>query len=154
LARSFSSTLDLEAVLKHVTAAVTALRPDIACSVRLIDERTGGYRLAGVGGVPIPERTEVIPRGRGLTHAGVDAARPLLLEYYPADPGSFQRLRGARRHLRVYYGPPIGIDGEVRGVLSAHPPAGRPPTTEEQTLIDTLAEYAATAIRNAGRFAQ
>jgi len=154
LARSVSSTLDLETVLEHVTAAVTALRPDIACSVRLIDERTGGYRLAGVGGVPIPERTPVIPRGRGLTHAVVDTACPLLLEHYPDDPRSLQRLRAARRHLTVYYGTPIGIDGEVLGVLSVHLPAGQPPTTEEQTLIDTLAEYAATAIRNAGRFAQ
>ena len=154
LARSVSSTLDLETVLKHVTAAVTALRPDIACSVRLIDERAGGYRLAGVGGVPIAERTPVIPHGRGLTHAVVDTACPLLLEHYPDDPRSLQRLRAARRHLTVYYGTPIGIDGEVLGVLSVHLPAGQPPTTEEQTLIDTLAEYAATAIRNAGRFAQ
>lgn len=154
LARSVSSTLDLETVLEHVTAAVTALRPDIACSVRLIDERAGGYRLAGVGGVPIAERTPVIPHGRGLTHAVVDTACPLLLEHYPDDPRSLQRLRAARRHLTVYYGTPIGIDGEVLGVLSVHLPAGQPPTTEEQTLIDTLAEYAATAIRNAGRFAQ
>ena len=154
LARSVSSTLDLETVLKHVTAAVTALRPDIACSVRLIDDRAGGYRLAGVGGVPIPERTPVVPRGRGLTHAVVDAACPLLLEHYPDDPRSVRRLTAARRHLTVYYGTPIGIDGEVLGVLSVHLPAGRPPTTEEQILIDTLAEYAATAIRNAGRFAE
>jgi len=53
LARSVSSALDLEAVLDHVTAAVSALRPDAACSVRLIDQLVGGYRLAGVGGVPI-----------------------------------------------------------------------------------------------------
>ena len=49
LARSVSSALDLEAVLDHVTAAVSALRPDAACSVRLIDQLVGGYRLAGVG---------------------------------------------------------------------------------------------------------
>jgi len=138
LARSVSSTLDLDTVLKRVTAAVAALRPDIACSVRLIDERAGGYRLAGVGGVPIPERTPVIPHGRGLTHAIVAMACPLLLEHYPDDPRSLQRLRTARRHLTVYYGTPIGIDGEVLGVLSVHLPAGQPPSTEEQTLIDTL----------------
>ena len=77
LARSVSSTLDLETVLKRVTAAVAALRPDIACSVRLIDERAGGYRLAGVGGVPLTERTPVIPRGRGLTHTVVDTGSPV-----------------------------------------------------------------------------
>src|SRR5262249_59372508 len=97
LARSVSSTLDLETVLKHVTAAVTALRADIACSVRLIDERAGGYRLAGVGGVPIPERTPGIPRGHGLTHAVVDTACPLVLQHYPGGARSLPRLRHTRR---------------------------------------------------------
>jgi len=86
LARSVSSTLDLEAVLDQVTAAVTALRPGVACSVRLIDPVAGGYRLAGVGGVTIEGRRQVIPFGRGLTHAVAEAGRVLLEEAYPSDP--------------------------------------------------------------------
>ena len=81
LARSVSSTLDLNAVLDHVTAAVTALRPDAACSVRLIDPVAGGYRLARAGGVRIVGRRQVIPFGRGLTvyyGAPIHAANELL----------------------------------------------------------------------------
>src|SRR2546426_6689804 len=90
LARSVSSTLDLETVLDHVTAAVTALRPDAACSVRLIDPVAGGYRLAGAGGVPIEGRRPVIPFGRGLTHAVAETERPLLVGDYPSDPPALE----------------------------------------------------------------
>ena len=76
LARSVSSTLDLKAVLDHVTAGVSALRPDAACSVRLIDPVAGGYSLARAGGVRIVGRRQVIPFGRGLTHAVAETERP------------------------------------------------------------------------------
>src|SRR5262245_14409479 len=80
LARSVSGTLDLATVLDHVTAAITAVRPGVACSIRLRDEVAGGYRLVGVSGVPETEMAAVIPHGRGLTHAVVEAAGPLLFE--------------------------------------------------------------------------
>src|SRR5262249_59341243 len=65
-----------------------------------------------------------------------------------------RRAREAGRDLTVRYGLEIGIDGGVLGGLSGHRAGGRLPSTEEQTLIDTFAECPATAIRNAGRFAQ
>ena len=92
LARSVSSALDLEAVLDHVTAAVSALRPDAACSVRLIDQLVGGYRLAGVGGVPIADRRPVIPFGRGLTHEVAETGRPVFVEEYSDDPRALERF--------------------------------------------------------------
>jgi len=152
LARSVSSTLDLETVLDHVTAAVTALRPDAACSVRLIDPVAGGYRLAGAGGVPIVSRRPVIPFGRGLTHAVAEAGRPLLVEAYPDDPRALEGHWSAGRGLTVYYGAPIGAAGELLGVLNVHLPAGTFPTLEEQEMIEALAGQAAVAMRNARLF--
>ena len=154
LARSVSSTLDLETVLDHVTAAVTALRPDAACSVRLIDPVAGGYRLAGAGGVPIEGRRPVIPFGRGLTHAVAETERPLLVGDYPSDPRALEGHWAASRGLTVYYGAPIGASGELLAVLSVNLPAGAPPTPEECDMIETLADQAAVAIRNARLFTQ
>ena len=154
LARSVSSTLDLATVLHHVTAAVTALRPDVVCSVRLIDPVAGGYRLAGAGGVPIAGRTQVIPFGRGLTHAVAEAGRPLLVEAYPGDPRAIEGHWSAGRGLTVYYGAPIGAAGELLGVLSVNLPAGVPPTLEEREMIEALAGQAAVAMRNARLFTQ
>src|SRR5207249_8629406 len=104
-------------VLEQVTAAVTALRPDAACSVRLIDAVAGGYRLAGEGGVRIAGRTQVIPFGRGLTHAVVEAGRSVLVEAYPGDPRAIEGHWSAVRGLTVYYGAPIAAAGELLGVL-------------------------------------
>jgi GAF domain-containing protein len=152
LARSVSSTLDLEAVLNHVTAAITVLRPDGACSVRLIDPVAGGYRLAGVGGVSIASRRQVIPFGRGLTHTVAETGRPILVEEYPGDPRALEGHWSAGRGLTVYYGAPIGAAGELLGVLSVNLPAGAPPTLEEREMIEALAGQAAVAMRNARLF--
>ncbi len=154
LARSVSSALDLEAVLDHVTAAVSALRPDAACSVRLIDQLVGGYRLAGVGGVPIADRRPVIPFGRGLTHAVAETGRPLFVEEYSDDPRALEGHWAAARGLTVYYGAPIGAAGELLGVLSVNLPAGALPTLEEREMIEALAGQAAVAMRNAHLFTQ
>jgi len=152
LARSVSSTLDLTAVLDHVTAGVSALRPDAACSVRLIDPAAGGYRLARAGGVRIVGRRQVIPFGRGLTHAVAETGRPLLVEEYPSDPRALEGHWSASRGLTVYYGAPVGAAGELLGVLSVNLPAGAPPTPEEREMIETLAGQAAVAMRNARLF--
>src|SRR5438132_675669 len=154
LARSVSSALDLEAVLDHVTAAVSALRPDAACSVRLIDQLVGGYRLAGVGGVPIADRRPVIPFGRGLTRAVAETGRPLFVEEYSDDPRALEGHWAAARGLTVYYGAPIGAAGELLGVLSVNLPAGALPTLEEREMIEALAGQAAVAMRNARLFTQ
>ena len=154
LARSVSSTLDLNAVLDHVTAAVTALRPDAACSVRLIDPVAGGYRLARAGGVRIVGRRQVIPFGRGLTHAVAETGRTLFVEEYQRDPRALEGHWSAGRGLTVYYGAPIRAAGELLGVLSVNLPAGAPPTPEERDMIETLVGQAAVAMRNARLFAQ
>src|SRR5881628_3067424 len=154
LARSVSSTLDLQAVLDQVTAAVTALRPDAACSVRLIDPVAGGYRLARAGGVRIVGRRQVIPFGRGLTHAVAETRRTLFVEEYPRDPRALEGHWSTDRGLTVYYGAPIRAADELLGVLSVNLPAGAPPTPEEREMIETLVGQAAVAMRNARLFAQ
>src|SRR5207253_9846421 len=135
-------------------AAVSALRPDAACSVRLIDQLVGGYRLAGVGGVPIADRRPVIPFGRGLTHAVAETGRPLFVEEYSDDPRALEGHWAAARGLTVYYGAPIGAAGELLGVLSVNLPAGALPTLEEREMIEALAGQAAVAMRNAHLFTQ
>ena len=152
LARPVSSTLDLEGVLNSLTTAVAAIRPDAACSVRLIDASAGGYRLAATGGLRIGGRAPVIPFGRGLTHVVADTVQPLLVEDYLADPRALEGHWAGAHGLTVYYGAPIGAAGELFAILSVNLPAGATPTPEEREMIQALAGQAATAIRNARLF--
>ena len=149
LARPFSSALDLDAILDHLTAVVIAIRPDAACSVRVVDRLAGGYRLAATGGLRIGGRRPVIPFGRGLTHVVAETSEPLLVAEYPADPRAFEGHWAAEQGLTVYYGAPITATGELLAVLSVNLPAGATPTAEEREIIAALADQAAVAIRNA-----
>ena len=84
LARSVASALDVDTVLRQVVEAVLSLRPRAFCVVRLVDLERGGYRLAAKGGVYEDETdfesvAEVIPFGRGITHAVAQSGQPVLV---------------------------------------------------------------------------
>jgi PAS domain S-box-containing protein len=154
LASSVSSALELETVLAEVTAALMALRPDVVCAVRLIDEEAGGYRLAGTGGFPGDRRVQVVPFGDGLTHVVAQTRRPVLVADNQADPRALKRHWSASQGLTTYYGVPIEAGPELFGVINVNFPPAAPPTDEEQATVAMLAGQAAVAIRNARLFAE
>lgn len=85
LARSVSSALAVETVLKKVTAAVVELLPEAGCVIRMVDEEAGGYRLAAQGGAAAEGFPPLVPFGEGLTHAVVAGRRPVLVSDGSAD---------------------------------------------------------------------
>ena len=80
LARSVQSDLDLETVLSQVTAAVTALRSDLICVIRLVDRPAGGYRRVAVAGAAADGIAPFLRFGEGLTDVVAETRRPLLVE--------------------------------------------------------------------------
>ncbi|HEV8672973.1 MAG TPA: GAF domain-containing protein [Methylomirabilota bacterium] len=154
LARSVASALELDAVLKEVTAAVVALRENCACVIRLVDRPAGGYRLAASGGVGVYPLPAVLPFGQGLAAVVATTRRPLLVSDAPADPRTPAYARDGLRRLPVFYGTPIEAGEEVLGVLVLLCPTGAPPTDEEQEALRLFAGLAAVAIRNARLFAE
>ena len=153
LARSVQSGLDLEAVLSQVTAAITALRADLLCVIRLLDRPAGGYRRVAVAGAAAEGVAPLLRFGEGLTDAVAQSGRPLLVDDMQADRRAPSRDWYAERGYTTYYGVPIDADGELLGVLNVNFLRGQPPTSDECEMIDVVASHAAVAIRNARRFA-
>ncbi|MBI2218928.1 MAG: GAF domain-containing protein [Candidatus Rokubacteria bacterium] len=153
-ARAVNSALELEAVLGEVLGAVTTVRQDRFCTIRLIDHAAGGYRLAAVGGLPRDALLPVVPFGQGLTHAVAERRRATLVNDVADDLRSYARQWCVERSLTVYYGVPIEAGGELVGVMNVYFPRGAPPTDDEREAIELLAEHAAVAIRNARLYTQ
>ncbi len=159
LARSVASALDVDTVLRQVVDAVLSLRPRAFCVVRLVDLERGGYRLAAKGGVHEDEAdfesvAEVIPFGRGITHAVAQSGQPVLLPDALGDPRLVSTMWREEHGLKVYYGVPISAGGELMGVLGVALSETAPPTAEEREIVDLLASHAAVAIGNARLFAE
>lgn len=159
LARSVASALDVDTVLRQVVEAVLSLRPRAFCVVRLVDLERGGYRLAAKGGVYEDEAdlesvAEVIPFGRGITHAVAQSGQPVLVPDAVGDPRLVSTVWREERGLKVYYGVPISAGGELMGVLNVALSETAPPTAEEREIVDLLASHAAVAIGNARLFAE
>ena len=159
LARSVASALDVDTVLRQVVEAVLSLRPRAFCVVRLVDLERGGYRLAAKGGVYEDETdfesvAEVIPFGRGITHAVAQSGQPVLVPDAVGDPRLVSTVWREERGLKVYYGVPISAGGELMGVLNVALSEIAPPTAEEREIVDLLASHAAVAIGNARLFAE
>jgi len=154
LARSVASTLDLDRVLHQVVDAVMSLRPGVFCTVRLVDQERGGYRLAAMAGDDSYSLATVIPFGLGMTHAVAQSNRPMLLPDAFGDPRLVSAMWRQEQGLKVYYGVPISAGGELMGVLSVALTDSAEPTEEEREIVDLLASHAAVAIGNARLFAE
>jgi GAF domain-containing protein/CheY-like chemotaxis protein len=151
--RAIAGALDLEAVLAEITAAVTAVRPDGVCLVRLVDREAGGYRLARAPGI-MAGRPRIIPFGTGLSEVVARSRQPLLIPDVRSDPRFVDVAWYAGRDLTVFYGVPLLDGDEVLGILNVSLPTGAQPTEEEREDIDLFAAQAALAIKNARLFGE
>jgi len=146
--RAIAGVLDLEAVLAEITAAVTAVRPDGVCLVRLVDHEAGGYRLARAPGI-MAGRPRIVPFGVGLNEVVAGTRQPLLVLDVRSDARFVDVGWYEGRGLTVFYGVPLTDGGELLGILNVALPTGSVPTDEEREDIDLFAAHAALAIKNA-----
>src|SRR5215470_19864956 len=136
--RAIAGALDLEAVLAEITAAVTDVRPDGACFVRLVDREAGGYPLACAPDIMVG-RPAVIPFGVGLNEVVASSRQPLLVADVRNDPRFVDRDWYVRQDLTVLYAVPFTDGNEVLGVLSVALPGGAAPSEEEREDIGLFA---------------
>jgi GAF domain-containing protein len=139
---------DLDAVLEAARAAVTALRADARCSIRLIDEGAGGYRLMGAADAETPELLPVVPFGMGLTHAVAERRAPVLVQQLSTETALMAGECAVERTAGAYYGVPIAVGATLLGVLGVGFSALTVLTSSDQELIQFIARQAAVPIRN------
>ena len=151
--RAIAGVLDLESVLAQITAAVTEVRPDGMCFVRLVDREAGGYRLAQAPGI-MADRPAVIPFGVGLNEVVASTRQPLLILDVRSDPRFVDKDWYLDQNLTVLYVVPLTDGDEVLGVLNVSLPTGAEPTEEEREDIGLFAAHAALAIKNARLFGE
>ena len=151
--RAIAGVLDLESVLAQITAAVTEVRPDGMCFVRLVDREAGGYRLAQAPGI-MAGRPAVIPFGVGLNEVVASTRQPLLILDVRSDPRFVDKDWYLGQNLTVLYVVPLTDGDDVLGVLNVSLPTGAEPSEEEREDIGLFAAHAALAIKNARLFGE
>ena len=151
LARTVSGQRDLDAVLAHLRMAMQSLRPDARCSIRLVDDAAGGYRLASDAG-DLEGRAALIPFGEGLTDVVATQRRPLLVADTRTERPTGSTASYVGQGFTAYYGTPIAAGDRLFGVLNMNLPTGALPSEEERDIIDLLADQAAIALSNVDRY--
>jgi PAS domain S-box-containing protein len=155
LARSITSSLELDTVLRRVVEGVQALCGSDSAAIFLrepgADAMVPSHR---VGPWLRAYQTLRITPGRGLGGAVMLSGRPLRTENYCTDPRVPAEFRAVYEQagtvpLMVV---PILVGPEVAGLLYISNRVPRPFTDEEETICVRLAEEAAVAIQNARLF--
>jgi PAS domain S-box-containing protein len=149
--RSVSASLDTVDVLQRIADAAAKLAPGVTALVHVHDAERKTLRTdAFSGGEPVDLPAEfpvtlglpglVFAENRArLVEAPAEHPRTLAPEWWRAHPGA------------SYYGVPIVAGETVVGVLGCIV-VGRPPSREEQEIIQLLAAHAGIAIRNAAQY--
>jgi signal transduction histidine kinase len=148
-ARALAGTLDLEILLRRITEAARALRPDALCALRLLDDRARGYRLVAASGPYSETLAPLVPFGVGLTDAVARTREARAVNDVRAETAAASAAWAGEQVLGGYYGVPLEARGTLVGVLSMRHPSARPPSAEEREAIQLLASHAAVAITNA-----
>jgi diguanylate cyclase (GGDEF)-like protein len=149
-AKTLNDTLDLNRVLVRICEESTSIL-DADCAVVYVGDARDGLRMEAVLGLP-PEAigTRVQP-GEGLSGRAVELEESLLTNDYPsiASRSASQFLSDVQSSLAV----PMHWDGELRGVLSLGYRRRHLVTRDHLGLLETFAEIAAAACRNASAHA-
>ncbi len=158
VAQRLTETLDVEEVGQRIVEHVLPLFGAQYALVRLLVPG-GGLRLIAVGG-PSQQQFElghVLAPGVSVTGRAVAEGRPVFSADVTNDPSLYApadfRAWVARFDMRALAAAPLRSKGAVVGVLAVGDRAGRVFTDNEIRLLQTFADQAAIAIRNAELFA-
>ncbi|HZW75102.1 MAG TPA: PAS domain-containing protein, partial [Caldimonas sp.] len=155
IARSITSSLDLDTVLRRVVEGVQALTGSDAAAILLRDLETG---------VMVPrhrvgpwlrnwDTMRIIP-GRSLGGVAMVSGHPVRTDDFHADPRVAPELRALVGDLEAMtlMVVPILVGAEAAGLLYVVNRSPRPFTDEDETICVRLAEQTAVAIQNARLF--
>ncbi len=157
LARSLTSSLDLDTVLQRIVDGARALCHSDNAAIFLWDAGTGAMRPRYRGGPPLDAYGALrIRPGEGLGGEVMLTRRPVRTRHYATDP----RVPAALRPLAEVTSSvavmvvPILLGDEVTGLLYISNHTARELTDDDEHVCVRLAEQAAVAIRNAHLFAE
>ena len=155
IARSITSSLDLDTVLRRVVEGAQALTGSDSASILLRDPQSE---------VMVPRHrvgawwrdfdTLRIRPNRGLGGLAMAALRPMRTDDYGTDPRIDPEFRkfAAEVNTMALMVVPILVGAEAAGLLYIGNRTPRPFTNEDETICVRLAEQAAVAIQNARLF--
>ena len=151
--RSLTRTLNADVVWRGLAQSAHELLQATNVVLYRVESETGDLVAIQNAGEVRDVRGLRIPRGEAVAGRAAIERRAVFSAAMLDDPaihlGPDTRARlGALPH-RAALGVPMMIDGEVVGVVGVGAPAGRAFTPVEISVVESLADYAAIALRNA-----
>lgn len=155
VARSLTSTLELDPLLNKILESAVDLLGGEAGSLLLVDERSGEMIFqVSVGPVAQNLIGTRLPPGKGLAGKAVDTRRPVLVNDVRQSKEWFQKtdqLTGFSTEAMIVV--PMQVKDRVIGVIEViNKYEGGDFTSEDQQMLTALASQAAVALDNARLF--
>jgi len=153
LSTQINDLLDVNEILVHVAAAARALVATDMSTVLILDQERGRLTVAACDGVDPEVATRLAtPLGDNLAGRVAESGKPMRCADVPADSRS--RLSAVDdAGIRSAMLSPLEHHGEVIGVLSVQSVERRKFSHREQTVLQILANQAATALEKARLYA-
>ncbi|HJQ29043.1 MAG TPA: PAS domain S-box protein, partial [Rubrobacter sp.] len=161
IAASLTVDQPLKATLDSLAAGVVGTTAALACSVYLIDPKSGMLLLTGVFGLPEGYADAVQASWRegrpSPAQSAFESHGPLLVqsgqELLREDP-NYTRIHDSIREAPwdAIYITPLVAWGESLGTINVYYPPGWKPAEDEETFLGAVANQAAVAVQNARLF--
>lgn len=155
LARILNSTLNLRPLLTHILCAAQELSRAEACSILLLDRKSGQLYFEAATDLP-NVRSIVVPLEGSIAGWVVRTGKPLVVADASGDP-RFYRLADEQLRIkaRSIVAVPLIARDHVIGVLEAvNKRDGAEFSAEDVELLSALGDQAAVAVQNALLFQQ
>ena len=154
LSVTLNSTLDLDALLRLITATATELLDCEAASILLYDEKQSRLYFAAATGSDPRKLAEIpVPIDASLAGTIFRTNQSIILNNVEQDPRHYSV---ASEHVRIQVGSLVGvpmlIKDRVIGVLEGINKRGGIFSEQDESILSVTASHAATAINNARLF--
>lgn len=144
-----TATLDLLSVLDAVVAAIPEVMDSTAAVVALLDEQDHTLRVRVGWGVSDEYLKIQFGPGQGLFGYVAQTGQAVNVPDMALDPRNAHAEADAREGLRALLAVPLRDGDQVVGVVGAFHAEAHWFTPDDQWVLQTFADYAATAVRNA-----
>ncbi|MBI3620607.1 MAG: GAF and ANTAR domain-containing protein [Nitrospirae bacterium] len=155
LSETVSSTLDLDAILRHLADMVADVTRADACLLYLLDSAKGELVLrASKNRHPKLIGRITLEMGEGITGWVAKERTPVKIARHASDDPRFKFFHNLPEdRYQAFLSTPMIHHGRVVGVINVQHKRPHQHTPDEVALIETIARHAGAAIENARLFA-